>query len=452
MFRNTLLAMEQKIPTTCRSLIFSVLSICCGCIPSMAQDTIRLSLNNAIETALGNNTELVISEKQVTIARHYRQEIKGGFLPKLTVSGNYTRNIDKQVIFLPEGIGSGPTKIGSDNSFTSSLDMSVPVYSWTTSANKEYAVTNLGLQQETLRGTRQTTVVNIKKNYFNYVVAIAAVEVRKKGVRNALENLRNTEDRLTKGIATEFDRTSAIVKLTTAKNNLLEAETSLVPLANKLKILLGLPITMNISPTDSLTVGLEELLAGEDLANLLSNNSNEKQMELKAVMARKQSKITRANYFPTLTAVGSYQIQSQENDFKFSQYSWVNTSYVGLKLSLQLFNGTVTSNKFQQAILSEEIARKQLQLAIENDRAQYQQLLSQLDYATQRISLQEENVHLSENAIELAKERYQYGKGTFLELSNAELDYTMSRLNYLQAVLDYKSAYFDYELLIGKEN
>lgn len=445
--------MELKILETLRPLIFSAFSICCLCTPSIAQDTIRLALKDAIEIALGHNTDLAIGEKQVMSARHYIQEIKGGFLPKLTVSGSYTRYIDKQVIFLSEGTGmNDPTEIGSDNSFSTSIDMSLPVYSWTTSANKEYAITNLGLQRETLRGTRQTTLVNIKKGYFNHVVAIATVEVRKKGVRNALENLRNTEDRLTKGVATEFDRISASVKFTTAKNNLLEAETSLVSVANKLKILLGVPVTMNISPTDSLTVDYEELLARENLDNLLSNNSTEKQMELKTVLAREQSKITRSSYFPTLTAVGNYQLQSQENDFKFSRYSWVNTSYVGLKLSVQLFNGTVTSNKLQQAILSEEIAVKQLQLAIENDRAQYQELLSQLGYARQRISLQEENILLSENAFELAKERYQYGKGTFLELSNAELDYTTARLNYLQAILDYKSAYFDYELLIGKEN
>lgn len=426
--------------------------ICCSCAQSYGQDTVRLTLNDAIELALRGNTDLIVAQKQEIVAERYKQEINGGFLPKVTISGDYTRNIDKQVIYLPEGsgMGGGPTQIGSDNTFNTSLDLNIPLYSRTSFANMAYANVNLNLQRETLRGTRQTVITNVKKSYFNYVVGIATVEVRKKGVNNARQNLQNTEEKLSKGVATEFDKASASVKLTTAKNNLLEAETNLIPLANKLKILLGILTAAVISPADSLTVSQEELLSGPVLGDLLSNNSTEKQMRLKTTLAEQQSKITSSAYFPTVVAVGNYQIQSQNNNLKFSEYDWVRTNYLGLKLSFPIFNGTITKRKLQQAVLSEEIALKQQQLAIENNRAQYEQITSQLGYSKQRISLHEENIHLSENAFELAKERYKYGKGTFLEMSNAEYDYTTAWLNYLQAVLDYKSAYFDYELLIGK--
>lgn len=422
-------------------------------LTSMAQDSIRLSLKDAIEIALEKNRDVEVAADQTASAQYSIREASGNFLPKVTINGIYTRNVDKQVIFLPEQFGfGGPTRIGSDNNFSSSLDLTLPIYSRSNNTGKQYAHGNLVLQQEVLRGIRLTTVLNVKKTYFSYMVSLATVQVRQKGVENAFENLQNIQDKLAQGVATEFDETSAKVKLATAKNNLLEAETNVVPLADRLKVLLGLPVVTSITPIDSLTLDEKELFAGEGMDDQLSNNSTQKQMELKTVLAGRQAATVRTGFFPTLTAFGSYQLQSQQNDFNFSEYNWVKTSNVGLKFSYPLFNGTVTRYKLQQALLAEKIAKTQLQLAVDNNQAQYQQLISQLDFSKRRILLQLDNIRLAEKALSLVKERYQYGKGTFLEVSNAEMEYTTAKLNYLQAILDYKSACFDYELLTGKEN
>ncbi len=95
---------------------------------SYAQDSIPLSLNLAIQLALDKNTNIVTANFQVNHAEFALKEAKGNFLPKLNLNANYNRSIDRQVIFLPEnfGIENRATKLGSDNEFRSSLNLSLP--------------------------------------------------------------------------------------------------------------------------------------------------------------------------------------------------------------------------------------------------------------------------------------------------------------------------------------
>src|SRR5688572_14509027 len=93
----------------------------------IAQDVSALSMNKAIELALVNNSEVAIASYQTKSAEYFVKEAKGNYLPKLMLNGTYSRNVERQVMFLPEGFGQGgATKVGSDNNFISYLDFSFP--------------------------------------------------------------------------------------------------------------------------------------------------------------------------------------------------------------------------------------------------------------------------------------------------------------------------------------
>jgi outer membrane protein len=419
---------------------------------TMAQDKIYLGLQEAVDMALKNNAEIAIAKYEINSSAYSVKEAKSNYLPKVTLNSSYNRNIDRQVIFLPEGFGGGgATKIGSDNNFTSYLDLSLPLFSKYNAVNKEYATSNFYFQREALRGIRQTITVNVKKGYCNHLMALAIVKVRQKGLENAIENFNNIESKLLQGVATEFDEKTALVKIAAARNNLLQAQTQIIPASNNLKLLLGLPMETEIDLTDSLALKEEESIYLQDQIPL-HQNSKLRQMDLKVDVAKRQTSIVKAAYFPTLSAIGSYQFQSQENSFDFPQYRWVKTSIVGLRLQVPLFNGMATRSRVRQAMEGEKIAAAQREYISNNNQAQSRQLLSLLNYPERLIELQNENLSIAEKALELVKERYHYGKGTFLEVNNAELEYIAARLAYLQAVVDYRYAYYDFELLTGTEN
>ena len=418
-----------------------------------AQDSIRLNLESAIELALSENTDIAISKFQVKSTEFALKEAKGNFLPKLYANANYNRNIDRQVIFLPDGFGIGgtATKLGNDNDYRASLNLALPVYSNFNYINKKIAETSLKYQNEAARDTRQKVVNATKKSYFNYLIAQEIVSVQQLQLTSAEETFIDIEKRKRLGTLTDYDFAAAKVQVAQAKNSLLDVQNTILPLANNLKLLLGLKKDDALKLTEPIALMYYEIDMEDNTAEMLVENSTLKQLDLDIELKEKQIKLAKSAYYPTLDAIGNYNYQAQEDGFNLPDYQWVNSSLVGLQLQLNIFNGNITKNRVQQAKIAKDISEKQKEYTTEATKMQLQELLSQLDFTKQKIEVQLENMNLTEEALILAKKRYQFGVGTFLEVNNAELAFTQSRLFWLQAISDYKSAYYDYQLLMGQE-
>ncbi|WP_318345196.1 TolC family protein [Flagellimonas baculiformis] len=417
---------------------------------TLAQDSIPLSLGNALELAQEKNIDVNIALGQVNASGFALREAKGNFLPKLSLNASYNRNIDRQVIFLPEPFGTGgPTKLGFDNDYSSSLNLSLPVYSNFNFANKRLSRTRYDLQKEIARGIRHSVENNTKKAYFNYAIAQEIVRVQQERLNNAEETVGDIRKRVEQGTLTDYDLTSAKVQVATAKNNLLEAQSNIIPLANTLKLLLGLDEEVILKLTEPIALTEPEIPLREAHGQTLENNSQLKQLELDIELKKDQIDVTKSAYFPTLTAIGNYNYVAQADDFKVADYDWVQTSLVGLQLRFDIFNGTVTKNKVAQAKINKEIAEEQKDFTTKEYRMRHGELLSQLRLSREKVAVQQENMALTEEALALSKKRYELGVGTLLEVNDAELSHTAARLNWLQAISNYKSAYYDYQLLIG---
>ncbi|MBQ0735426.1 TolC family protein [Aquimarina celericrescens] len=419
----------------------------------VAQDNVFLSLEDALGLATQNNTDITIANAQVHSTEYALKEAKGNYLPKLFISAGYNRNIKRQVIFLPDGLGLGDTatELGLDNDYQASLNLSFPIFSKFNIANKKFTQTRLNFQKEVSRGVEQSIVNATKKAYFAYLITKEVVKVQQNGLNNAQKIVEDIERRVQQGTLTDFDLTSARVQVANAKNRLLEAQSNIVPVGNSLKLLLGLQPEINLVLTDSLTIIEKELQLVDHIETMLNQNSRLKQMDLDIELSEKQIKMTKTSYYPTVDVIGNYSYQAQENNFRISDYNWIRTSLVGLQLQFPIFNGTVTKNKVNQAKIAREIAIGEKEYATRKYRMYYEELLTELQFYFQKTEIQQENMKLTAEALMLAKKRYQFGIGTFLEVNDAELSYTRARLSWLQAISDYNTTYYDYQLLIGKD-
>lgn len=417
------------------------------------QDSIRLSLDDAVHVALNNNMNISIAEHSVESAEFAKKEAVGNFLPKLYLSANYFRNINRPVIFLPDifDMGNTATKLGALNDYNASLNLAVPVYSNQNQHNKKLADTRLNYQKETARYARQQVINATKKAYFNYLIAQEIVEVQQKQLENAEEILVDIEKRRRLGTTTDHDLTAAKVQVSQAKSSLLEAQNNIMPLANTLKLLLNLEPENKLKLTEPIEVIQEELIVDSDIGTMLEDNSVLKQLALEVEMNKNQIKMEKSAYYPTLEAIGNYNFQAQEDGFDVAHYDWVNTSLVGLQLQFSIFNGNITKNRVKQAEIKQTIAEEEKEHTSKDYQMQMQELLSKLDFASKKINVQYESMNLTEEALALARKRYDFGVGTFLEVNDAVLSFTQARLTWLQAISEYKVAYYDYQLLLGAD-
>ncbi|MBE0424019.1 MAG: TolC family protein, partial [Lutibacter sp.] len=418
-----------------------------------SQDSISVSLNDAITLAFDQNINVIIANDAFISSKFALKEAKGNFLPKIYLSSSYNRNIDQQVIFLSEGFGvaNNATKLGSDNEFRSSLNFSLPLYEHFNFANKKLAETQVDYQNEAKRGVKQSMIHDVKKAYFNYLIAQEVVKVQESRLKNAANFLADIQKRLQRGTLTEFDVSSAKVQRAIAKSNLLEAQSNLIPAENALKLLLGLNPDVSLKLTESIEIRSDEIIFEEETDRLLKKNSQLKQLELTVGLNENRLELAKSAYYPTLDAIGNYNYQAHANNFKFSEYDWTQTSLVGLQLQFPVFNGTVTKNKVQQVALNKKIAEEEKEYAAKEIQMKLNELVSQLQFSKLKTEVQQENLLLTAEALKLAKKRYDLGVGTILEVNDAELAFTQSRLSWLQAVLSYKTTYYDYQLLTGKD-
>ncbi|WP_372793965.1 TolC family protein [Lutibacter sp.] len=424
-----------------------------SCQFTFSQDSISIGLNEAIQLALQKNTNIVISNYQVKKSEFALKEAKANLLPKLFLNASYYRNIERQVIFLSEGLGVGEkaTKLGSDNDFRNSLNLSFPIYSNYNFVNKKFAKTQFNFQNEVARGTTHSVINATKKAYFNYLIAQEIVKVQSNRLANAQEFLDDINKRLLKGTLTNFDLTSAKVQVAIAKNNLLEAQSNLLPIVNNLKLVLGLNLNDIVKLIDPLILLENEIILKEDTNQSLQKNSTLKQLEIAIEVNENQLQLIKSSNYPIIEAIGNYNYQTQANNFNFSEFNWEHTSLVGLQIQFSIFNGTVTKKKVEQAEINKKITEEEKQFTAKQFQMQIGELISQLNFEKLKIEVQQENIKLTSEALRLSKKRYQLGVGTILEVNDAELANTQAYLSWLQAVLNYKSTYYDYQLLIGKD-
>ena len=159
----------------------------------------------------------------------------------------------------------------------------------------------------------------------------------------------------------------------------------------------------------------------------------------------------KAAFYPSLSAFGNYAWQAQANNFNFNNYFWVNTSSIGVQLSIPVFQGLVRVRQIEQARvdlyqtnIQEEYQRKSLSIQAQN-------ALNRIQRAQRSLEAQEKNIAQAERGYQIAQVSYNSGVGTLIEVNDAELALTQARLNQLEIIYEFLNGLAEFNQLIGKE-
>lgn len=422
-----------------------------------AQDTLRLNLDKAIEIALSDNPTIKLASKEIERQQYYKDEVRGGFLPTLSGSAQYTRNINPQVIFLPSGIfgpgTGGPMKVGSDNSYNAGLTLSVPIYAPSLFKLVQISDTDIEIALEKSRASKLDMASEVKKAFFTLLLAKNSYHVMGLSVENAHKNLDNIKNYYKQGLVAEYDVIRSEVQVRNLNPMYIQAENGVRLAAMMLKILLGVGEEVEIEVEGNLTdYELDVVHYKANSLIALENNTSIKQLNLQQLKLTKQYELLRTNRLPTLAAFGNYQYQTQANDFKFGDYEWVNTTFVGLQLQVPIFQGFTKKNREQQVKVGIDQLKIQRDFLNQNLSLQARNAITNMQKASEQINSSKEGIAQAERGYSIAQTRYRTGTGTLLELNDAEVALTQAKLNYTQALYDFLRSKVDFETIIGKDD
>lgn len=426
--------------------------------PLRAQDTIRVSLDKAIEIALSENPTIKIADKEIQRVTYSKKEREGGLYPNISLSGAYQRALKKQKMFFsfpgmpanPDGI-----EVGQDNTFNGALSASLPIIAPSLWATLKMSELELEMTQESARSSKISLYNQVKKSYYGILMAQDSYNVIRKSQQNSEENARIIQNKFKQGTVSEYEWIRADVQARNSMSNVVTAENGVNLSKLQLKMLMGIDMYTEIEVEGKLSDFEADMYDNvmKIGATTLENNSDLKQLDIQKKQLEQNEKIHIASLLPTLGASFNYQYMSMVNDSVTftNQHIWFPTSTFGIQLSVPLFQGGAKYNKSKQIKIQKiemELQKENLQRSIE---LQTISSLNNIKNALKKIESNKEGLRQSEKALEISKKMYEVGMATYLDLNNADLAYINAGLTYNQSIYEFLSAKADLEKILGKE-
>lgn len=412
-----------------------------------------LTIDEAINLALEKNSELRIAKMEVEKSEQKLREARSGLFPKLDLSGQYQRFINKPVIFLPPGSPFGQTlEIGADNSYNASAQISLPLFALPLYQGIGLASDALAIAEQNYSSVKNKIVGDVKKAFLAVILTRETKDVMQQSLKNAEDNFENIKRLNSAGTLSDYDVLRAEVQVENLKPVVLQMENNYKLSLEALKVAIGLDAKQNIEVVGNLLFDDSYLPLTEEevIEELLKNNPQLAILDKQVQLNDRNVSLERSAYFPSLSGFGNYQYQTQANDFKFSDYRWVKTFVLGLQLQIPIFNGFKTQSKVSQAEIGLNQAQEQKRNLTEAIKTQALSVLYRVQQALIRIQGQNKTVRTAQEGYEIAKRRLDNNVGTQLEVNDAELALRQAKLNRLQAIYDYKVAEADLETILGR--
>lgn len=433
------------------TLTLLALGLLLGSGPAAAQEKIRLTLEKSIDLALSQNPFYLASQERVDAAQAQVREAASQFFPSLNAQG--LQNLDEKVFVLefPSFVPGGrPQRVAVDftRDYQLSLSFSVPLYTGgRLTAGYRSAKLNYLTSQESSRQTTHETVLNVKRGFYNCLLARQLIKVTEEALELAEKLLQNVRNMYEVGMASRLDLLRAEVRVANLKPPVIQAHNNLALAELSLKTLLGLDVDQPIEIAGEMTYSPVEVDLEQCVARSLANRPELNQILYQKQMAGEMIKIAKADYLPTIAISGNYNTWA--DNFKFKKNTWQSFYAFNLVINLPIFNGLQTPAKVAQskALIRElEFTEKGL---VNTIKFEVQSAYLNLNQAKESLFSQEKNVDAAKESVRVAELNYAEGLVTITDVGSAQVALSEARINYLRGVYEYVISLAELEKAMG---
>jgi len=410
-----------------------------------AQESISLSLEQAINYALKNSYAAINATRDIDAAKKKKWETTTMGLPQIDAKIDYKQWLKEQLILIPaEFIGGNPgefTEVSfvTKHNMNASATLSQLIFDGSYLVGLQSAKTYLKISENAKEKTDLGIREAIINAYGNVLLSEESLLILEKNIRNLEKTLNETEQIYLNGFGEEESVEQLKITLASVKSQLSKTK-NLKSIAYKmLNITLGIDINTNVILTDSLNKLTKENI---DLGLLSSNLTIENHVDFKIAKNTEKSnellvKLEKSKALPSLNSFVNFDYGGFGNNFNFlkKEQRWFGSSLLGVTLNIPLFSSLARSARTQQAKIELEKARtnlteteQKLQLQLETAKTEYNFSLEELETAKQNLTLAQRIEH---------KQQIKFFEGisTSFDLLQAQRQLYSLQQNYLQAML-----------------
>lgn len=416
------------------------------------QDTLTLTLAQALDIALSDNPTIKVADQEIQLKKTAKKEAYAGLFPEVSLSGTYQRAVKKQTMAMDFGGETTTIQVGRDNTYNGGLNVSLPIFAPALYKSINLTKTDVELAVEKSRASKIDMVNQVTKAYYQLLLAQDSYIVLQKSYDQAVANFNVVNAKYGQGAVSEYDKIRAEVQMRNLVPTVVSARNGVNLARLQLKVLMGMDPDIEVGVIGSLRdyeMSMFQQQIGDQILDL-SNNSDLKQLSLNAELLHKTLKLKNTNFMPTVGASFNYTYMSMNDNFRIGHYHWYPYSTLGLSVNIPLFKASnftaVKQTKIQMYQLAETKSNVERQLQM-----QVTSYLDNMNASTEQVLSNKESVLQAEKGRTIAQKRYEVGKGTILELNDSEVALTQAELTYHQSVYDYLTAKADLDKVLGVE-
>ena len=415
---------------------------------STAPSAPRLTLQQALDLARKNSTQLQAVLTEAGLAREDRVQARDSLLPGVgfTTSALYTQ---------PNSLGgvkyianNAPHEYVSQGNVHQQLDLaSVASYRRTAAlaaaAKARAEVASRGL------------VVTVVQDYFAVGAAEQKLATARKNAEEGEKFLQLTESLEKGGEVAHSDVIKAELQVQDRRRQSQEAQLALLNARLDLAVLIFPDFSDNFETTDDLHATVPLPTRDEFEAQAAKENPDVR-AALSTVQAANNDVLgARSGYLPSISLDYWYGIDAEH----YATYSPVPPPGTGkvsnlgssamASLTLPLWNWGATQSKVRQAELRRDQAKRELSFTQRKLLAEMRSLYSEAETALNELSGLERSAELAADSLRLTTLRYKNGEATVLEVVDAQNTFAQANAGFHDGAARYRVALANLQTLTG---
>lgn len=419
-------------------LLFTGLITVTQTAPGQTNDSV-LTLNACIKLSFTNNFKLKQAQLETEKSCYQYKEAVGKGLPQI----NGYASID-DYFNIPVTMVSGeifgqpgtmlPIRLGTKYNANGGIQACQMIYnaSYFTTLKlfkKSCQISDLNLQKG-----KEELAYNVARIYIFIQITNLQMKLLDSNLIAFQKIYEYSKQHYTNGFITKIDLDRlkvAVSNLEADKENLLSGRNQQL---NMLKYLIGIEQNQSITLAENTEIlNFKTVLADSSF----SNHPDMLILEQKSELAKLNLKLSRSEYLPSLAGYATYTYNAQRVEFDlFNNIDfWYKTSFVGIKLTVPIFEGGMIKNKINQNKIELEqasIGQNDLKNELYTN---YLNALQKFNTSNNIATKLNENMILAEKVFRNTNDQYLQGLKSLTDVLNAQSEYNASRLTWLHALL-----------------
>lgn len=408
--------------------------------PETKPPQLKLSLREAIQAAVDNNTNVRLLKERIAAAQAQANTSLGALLPHV---GGYLNGRNQTVNLAAFGLpsnrlaGLGLTRSVTDpfEVYDARATLVQNIFSLSLIQRWRAAKTGVDVADLEAEVTKRDVMATVGLLYIEALRADEAVKARQADIELAQQLFKLATDRKAAGVATGLDVTREEVQLENDRQRLLVAQNEQESARLNLIRALGIDFEVRLTLTDELKFIPPEPLRTEEALMV----AREQRVELRAQESRQRLAAL------SLSAVTSERIPSLSLN---GDYGWIGlkpedalaTRSIGLLFSIPIFDGGQREGRISESrsrVRQESIRMKDVsdQVTLEVRNA-----LLTLESSTQQVAVAEKGLELALKELTFAKDRFAAGLTTNIEVTNAQTSVARARDNQIEALFRFNAS------------